>query len=43
MDVFRLPQLWQWLGPNKLNYHSRHERFRAKPDDDHANLRTSDF
>jgi hypothetical protein len=28
----RLPHLWHWLGPSKLNYHTK-ERFRAKPDD----------
>lgn len=32
--AFRLPWLWNWLGPAKLSYHRPNERFRAKPDDE---------
>jgi hypothetical protein len=39
--TFRLPQLWHWLGPSKLNYHSPHERFRAKRDDDEDKFLTA--
>jgi hypothetical protein len=39
--TFRLPHLWHWLGPSKLNHHSPHNRFRAKPDDNEDKFLTA--
>jgi hypothetical protein len=40
--TFRLPHLWHWLGPSKLNEHSPPpKRFRRKPDDNEDRFLTA--